>query len=576
MQVKFTDYHLFVRTPVVDKEFVQDRLHGVWSSGEGMHRFPKNLYAMSELLQTYPVLANNFTFMDMGKRMAQTREKYLALKQLNDASIDVPELRPYQRADVAYLMQWPAAGVFNEPRTGKTPTIIVTLKLLGILSNLIVVPAGLVLNWEKEFKVWWPECRVFTVYGLETRRMKLYNEFLKQSKVTPCALIISKDTLKEGYDDEGKKHTKDYGVLHKHLYGSIIVDEAHFLRVRDSDQSEAIFRLKHHASQRRYPMTGTPAVKHPSDLYGILHFLNPKKHSSFWQFVDRFFAIPEKPFASMVGKKHSKANKDYSRMGRVLPHRLQEFQELVFFNSVQRKRSEVMPWLPQKQRIPHLCLMEGKQMSLYRQMEQTFMACDGDIVIDTPNVLSQLMRMRQLCLDPALLGFNVKSAKTSALIEWLSDNNEPVVVMSMFTSYLELLKPKIEKLGKRVGTIIGEGMSKKAQEDAKERFQRGECDVLLCQIVSAGVGHTLDRAETVIFTDLAWNPADNEQAEDRITPVTEERNHAHNIITFVCPDTVDARINEILAEKKELTDYVNNAGREAIRRLTYGTQTVQD
>jgi SNF2 family DNA or RNA helicase len=60
------------------------------------------------------------------------------------------------------------------------------------------------------------------------------------------------------------------------IYDTAIVDEAHFLRNWKSKQSEAIFKIK---ATYRYPLTGTPSVKHGSDVYGLLHFINPERYS---------------------------------------------------------------------------------------------------------------------------------------------------------------------------------------------------------------------------------------------------------------------------------------------------------
>jgi SNF2 family DNA or RNA helicase len=77
----------------------------------------------------------------------------------------------------------------------------------------------------------------------------------------------------------------------------------------------------------------------------------------------------------------------------------------------------------------------------------------------------------------------------------------------------------------------------------------------------------LDRAETILFTDLPYNPSELEQAEDRITPTTEARIHKHTIVSFICSDSVDEKIQKIIENKKSLTDVINEGGREAIRRL---------
>lgn len=543
---KLTPDNVWVKTPYNEKDKVRNILNGVWSKKEGMYKFPRNIHAMRELMKMFPLLQADPEYIEAGKRMVAARNTALGLKTREDVDGD-PRLRSYQRVDVAYLKKLPAALIANEPRTGKTPTSIILMKELNMSYDmkkfLVVAPASLTLNWEKEFETWYPNCPVVVVKGTPKKRKLLYEKYTLNMMYRPRVLIISKDTWKT-----------DYEQFEKYEFDAVFVDEAHYLRNYDTAQSTAIMGIK---TNRRYALTGTPTIKHTSDIFGILKFLYPTRFSSYWQFVERYFEQSEDRWG-------------HRQIGEVKSHRKQELQEMIGFMGVQRKRQEVMPWLPPKQYISLYCDMDKKQIKLYDQMLNDFVAyIEGDDdapVVDTANVLAQLMRLRQLCLDPKLLGFDVPSAKTNTLIEWLDNNREPVVIMSMFTSYFDILKPQIEKLGLKVGMIHGK-MSSQDKETAKVEFQKGNKDVLLCNIISAGVGFTLDQAKVIIFTDKAWNPAENEQAEDRITPTTKELTHDHTVISLVIPGTVDERIHAILAQKKNLTDIVNEGGRNAIRKL---------
>lgn len=440
-----------------------------------------------------------------------------------------------------YLKNIPNAGIFNEPRTGKTPTSILLMKEMNFQSILVVCPASLIWNWAKELEKWYPEMNVFVVNGIPKKREKIINEFIHPEFLHKRVLIISKDTWKSIYQ------------FFSFPVDAVFIDEAHFLRNQKTAQSKAIQAIQ---AEHKYALTGTPTVKAGHDIFGILHFLYPKKFPSYWQFLERYFVITEDFWG-------------HKEIGGVKAGRKQELQELIGFVSVQRKREEVMKWLPEKQYITHYAQMDSKQSKLYSQMVEDMLIQEEDEnppVVDVANVLSQLMRLRQLCLDPRLLGFNVVGAKTKALLEWLDDNREPVVIMTMFSSYFDLVQPDIEKLGLKVGRIEGK-MSNKEKDQAATDFQHGKLDVLLCNIISAGVGFTLDKAKVILFMDKAWNPSDNEQAEDRITPTTEDKNHAHEVISFVVPESVDERINEILEHKQSMTEVVNHGGREAIRKL---------
>jgi SNF2 family DNA or RNA helicase len=535
MQVKLGSDFFFAKTPYKDRIFVSQGLNGVWSKKEGMYRFPKNLHAMRELLKSYPELLEDEIFIEAGKKIKQNQDRFLQLKQLEDTFGD-PRLRPYQRTDVNYLKELPAAGIFNEPRTGKTPTSILLMKEKQFKRVLVVCPASLIWNWAKEFNNWYPEIAVSVISGAPKQRKKVYEVFEQEGRRK--VLIVSKDTWK----------SEPLNLM----FDAAFIDEAHFLRNQKTAQTKAVHEIQAH---HKFALTGTPTVKHGSDIWGILHFLYPKKFPSYWQFLERYFVITQDHFG-------------YREIGDVKEGRKAELQELIGFISVQRKREEVMKWLPEKQYITHYAKMETKQQKIYNDMAEDMLAYDEELenMVDTALVLTQLLRLRQLCLDPRLLGFKETGAKTKALLEWLDNNREPVVIMSMFSSYFDLVQKDIEKLGLKVGRIEGK-MSNKEKDDTVASFQDGKIDVLLCNIISAGVGFTLDKAKVIIFMDKAWNPSDNQQAEDRITPTTEEKNHAHEIISIVVPDSVDERINTILEHKQSMTDVVNNGGREAIRKL---------
>jgi SNF2 family DNA or RNA helicase len=326
----------------------------------------------------------------------------------------------------------------------------------------------------------------------------------------------------------------------------MVVDEAHFLRNYKTAQSKAVFEVY---AKYKYALTGTPSVKHGSDVYGLLHFMNPAQFPSYWQFTDRYWDIIDNGWGKDLGREKE--------------HRRDELQTLMAINSVQRKRKEVMQWLPEAthQTIP--VQMDKAQVNLYEQMFEDFMATEGEGEeehgVDTMNKLSQLLRLRQLCLDPRLLGFKPVGAKTKMLLEFAEDNTDPFVVMTTFSSYFKLVKEDLEKLGKSVEVIDG-SVTKVKRQKIVEKFQAGKIDILLCNIIAAGVGLTLDKADTIIFLDKAFNPADNEQAQDRIVPTTKERYHPVTIISVVCGGTVDERVNEILDRKEDLTKLINKPG----------------
>jgi SNF2 family DNA or RNA helicase len=497
------------------------KLDATWIKSRNCWRLPNTIGALREMHRL------GFNVMEYGKTKAHDREVFLKRKNPEIVPLYDKRLRPYQLNDIWFLSHLPHCGVFSEMRTGKTPT---TLRLLEAEKHekiIVVCPASLVLNWEAEIKRW-TSLKAFAVSGTKTKRSKTYQDWDSNKGY----LVLSKDTAKADVD-----------LLSKFSSYALVCDESHFLRNYKSLQSKALFQLGKKAT-KRIALTGTPSTNAGSDAYGILHFLYPTKFSSYWSFVDRYFKTWESPWGS-------REISGYKRE--------EELKEVLDLISVQRKRSEVMKFIPPKQYQKIEVEMLPKQKKAYNEMLNMFTVEEADL--DAPSVLAQLTRLRQICLAPELLNIAAPSAKEQFILEWLENNpNEQVIIFSNFSSYLKKLALKIAKqkgTALEMGVIIGE-TPKPQRQSVVDNFQSGMYKVILANIQAAGVGLTLDKASTVIFLDRAYTPSENAQAEDRIVPTTENSNQDCMIIDVVCEKSIDEHINDILSKKKSVIEVVNN------------------
>lgn len=427
-------------------------------------------------------------------------------------------LRRYQNQDLHFLMVLKHAAIFSQQRTGKTPLLLKLIEEESPKHVVICCPASILFQFSKEVKTW-TTYQPMRYAGTAKKREKILNEFMG----TPQSiLLMSPQTL--------KNDVEKLNVLPPFYFA---VDEAHFLRNYKSQQSKAVFQLGKRAI-KRVALTGTPTVNTGEDIYGLLHFLYPNRFPSYWHFLDRYFETVKNHWGG-------KDVKGYKRK--------EELQEILEEISVQRKRVDVMEWLPPKQYQTIHLDMEPKQRKAYENMLHFFQA-EG---VTTLGILDQLTRLRQICLAPSTLGIDAPSAKENFLMEWLPENDSQVVIFSNFSSLLREIQKKIPGSA----LIIGE-TSPVERNWVVNDFQNGKTKVILANIQAAGTGLTLDRGETVIFLDRHFSPAINEQAEDRIIATTKESNQSATIITLVCADSVDEKINQMLQEKESITKVVNN------------------
>ena len=485
---------------------------GVWVNGRKLWKVPISKPVVD-------ALATDYVLKDLKRDIDNYHNLVYNIKNKSDTNGD-PRLRPYQRVDVEFLSMRKNAAVFNEQRTGKTPTILLAVKD-RMNKGIIVCPAGLKLNWSREIQRWIHRDSL-VVSGTKKKRLKLYQQFKDSDK---AILIISYETL--------RADIAEFGVE----FDVLIVDEAHRLRNYKTQQSKALLTLSKLA-KHVFPMTGTPAVNHPADVFGILKLLRPTKYSSYWNFIDRYFGYEQTRFGREILS--------------LKKHRIEEFTEVLNSISVQRKRNDVMQWIPP---ITHRTIpleLSDVQKRYYTQLVDTF-RYDENVV---PNAVALLTRLRQICLHTGLITEHESSPKADFIKEYLSDNAESILVFSSFTSFLKKLHAELP------GSVLLTGEQTQAEkQEAVDKIQRGEAKIMLANVVAGGTGWTLDKVDTIIFTDKSFNPIDNEQAQDRIVPTVKDATYgAKQIITLTMQETLEANIEQLLEAKQNIIQYVNNYG----------------
>ena len=442
-------------------------------------------------------------------------------------------LRTYQKSDAEFLASMPCSACFNEQRTGKTPTALETIKIRGLQNAriLIITTASSIYQWKEEYERWLGKsCEICA--GTPTKKKEAIQKW-------KYGLIVSLDSFKK---TEARSGLVD-PILSKEPK-MVILDEAHKIKNPKSANAQAVFRTRN--IPYRLALTGTPAQGKPYDVYSILRFLFPGDYGSYWKFIDKYFIIEDR---TVYNGGNPRTFKYYERFK---PGMAEELQNILKTFSTQRKRKDVMPWLPDKFYQKVKLEPTREQKKYLKDLEDTYRT--GDIV--TTGTLDRLVRYRQICLDPGLLDLKGKSPKTEWITNYLRDYpDEQIIVFSKFTSYLVRLS---EQLDTTWAMLVGATPTKTRGQYIKD-FQEGKFKVFLINIDAGKEALTLDAAETTIFTDKYPPIGSIEQAEDRFIASTEARAHkAHKIIELMIADTFDEQLYKLLEQRKSETDIINN------------------
>lgn len=439
------------------------------------------------------------------------------------------QLKPYQEEDVAFLSSKDAAGCFNQQRTGKTPTIISVLKQKGTEKNLIVCPASIIYQWKEEYEKWMQKPCV-AVSGTLSQKKKLLSEW-------SSGLVISYDSLKTTKKSDGL-----IDMILNQCPDAVILDEAHRIKNPKSANFKSIKRLT--KTSVRYALTGTPAPNKAEEIWSILHFINPKQWSSFWNFAQDYFRVTR----AMYGNHHLE-------IGNFKPGKERELQNYLNLIATNRKRKDVMAWLPDKDYMRIKLPLTLQQTKYLNELATYF---ETETVV-TQGVLDRLIRYRQICLDPGLLNLKGNSPKTDWIIQYLSDYPEkPIIIFSKFTSYLYNLTSSLVHNNINFSTIFGSTPTLQRHQIVNE-FQNGRLNLILINIDAGKEGLTLDRAEVTIFTDKYPPIGDIEQAEDRFVSTSEDKkDKPHTIIELCMKGTYDEQLYDLLEQRKSETDVIND------------------
>lgn len=463
------------------------------------------------------------------------------IKNLSDTSGN-PKLRHYQRVDVEVLKTNERFGLFNEMRTGKTPTILTALSEMKVNKVLFVVPKStILLTWIPELKKWTNyDCIAIKDESVKSRTKK----YLDFANCNNCALVVSKNTFKNDVKNQ---------LLTKFDF-TLVIDEAHFLRNYKTAQTQSILDVANHVSSV-YCLTGTPANNHPSDVFGILKVIDNKLYQDvdYWDFVDRYFGIVRKRITNYVTINLPKPN--------IKAQLADEFEYLVKKVSIMRKQVDVRDEMPSIMKNDLVLPMAKEQLLLYHETLDTM---KEELFYNKKSKITFLQiftKLRIISSTPINEGMKELGAKFDWVLDYLTDNDsDSIIIYSSFSDKgIHILSQILTK-----HKIKHQVMTGKTSQDQRVKaindFQGGVVKVILCNIKTVNVGVTLDKGDVMIFLDRELNPTENEQAESRFFPTQLTDNKPRQIINLYCQGTIDLKIKTMLNDKVDINKIINDQG----------------
>ncbi len=473
------------------------------------------------------------------------------------------ELRPYQHYGFSWLhfaRRWGLGVILaDDMGLGKTiQTLTLIQQLKEELGNgqgpaplpapvLLICPTSVVTNWEIERSTFTPDIKALVHQGGDRLQD---GDFLKAA--AEVDIVMTSYALAR----------RDGRFIQQMNWFGIVLDEAQNIKNPNTKQAQVIRRL---STNFRLALTGTPVENRLSELWSIMHFLNPGFLGSRKQFRESF-TLPIERYGDESAASH-----------------LRRLTRPFILRRVKTDPSVIQD-LPDKQEMKVYCYLSPEQATLYEAVVQNVMGeietLEGNSMSRRGLILSMLTQLKQICNHPAQYLHeedtydptedNSRSGKLQrlhALLEEVLAEGDRLLLFSQFTEMAGLLKKYIQEQFGVPTLYLHGGIPAKKRAGLVERFQSDDGPpIFLLSLRAGGTGLNLTRANHVFHFDRWWNPAVEDQATDRAFRIGQTKNVL--VHKFVCLGTLEERIDEMIQDKRALASSIVGEGENWLTEMS--------
>ncbi|MGI9596361.1 MAG: DEAD/DEAH box helicase, partial [Acidimicrobiales bacterium] len=334
---------------------------------------------------------------------------------------------------------------------------------------------------------------------------------------------------------------RDIDALEQVEWDKVILDEAQAIKNPASETAQQLRRLQ---ARTRVALTGTPIENGLGDLWAIMDFTNPGLVGGRAAFIAQL---------SQSGTGRDSGEQALRALNGILVFR--------------RTKAEPQIAAELPDRIDELdhCAMTPEQIGLYQAVLDSLVVDTeaGDTAQRKGAVLAAITALKQICNHPAayqaddepLDGRSGKLARLNQIVDNVFAANERVLIFTHFASWGEKLADYLtERTGRPIHCYHG-GLSRGARDKLVKDFQAStDAGAMVLSLKAGGTGLNLTAASHVVLYDRWWNPAVEDQARDRVWRIGQTSTViCHRL---VCPGTVDERVEEVVAGKRQIADMV--------------------
>lgn len=487
---KFAEEKYLLETPsqiYIEKLLVEkEKSYHIWGKFFEKDQLSEFWVPKSALIKTHNVQSVEIDY-----------SKYSHRPPLNHQKIAIEKLAGSKRFILA-----------DDMGLGKTTSTIIAALETGSKKILIVCPASLKINWQREIENYSDR----SVFICEGKKFSTEHDFV----------IINYDILKNFHDPKSKELT----LLEQCNFDLVILDEAHMISNAQAQRTKIINSFVKKIN-RVWLLTGTPMTSRPMNYYNLLSIIESPVAQNWMAYAIRY----------CQGYQFKAGNRKVWNVSGA--SNLEELRDRTSKQILRRLKEEVLD-LPDKIITPVYLRLQSKEYENLMGEYYDWYDKNPDESSSLTVQFSKLMKVRKVIA-------NEKTRQTIEFAENILEQGKKVIIFTNFTDSLQTI---YQHFGKQAVYLDG-SCSNSVRQQAVDSFQNEEkIKVFVGNLKAAGVGLTLTSAEVVIMNDLSFVPAEHAQAEDRAYRYGQKS----NVLVYypLYENTIEGAIYDILNTKKQI------------------------
>lgn len=435
-------------------------------------------------------------------------------------------LFPYQDTGATFLAQRQKALLADTMGLGKSAQAITACDKVGARSIIVLCPASVRINWQREFS------------KFSAMHRKSVVMLTGKASIIPNGInICSYDLL---------SNEKIFRALMQHEWDALILDEEHYLKGRDTKRTKSVFGPRCDATtglaskaKRIWALSGTPAPNNMSELYPLLRAFNIWK-TGYWPFVERYCTGHDSGFGFQItGAKN-----------------VPELKALLQPIMLRRKIEDIMSDLPP---VTFSEIVLDPKMTTHPDDQKAWM--DAEASEDGQKLQWMLDHLPEDKIDLegqatalATLRKMTGMAKVRPAVQLIEDELrsglDKVVIFAIHRDVIMYLRECLKPFGV---VVIWGGTDAEKRQNHIDRFRtKGGCRVFIGQVKAAGTGvdGLQDACSNVVFVESSWTPSENAQAVGRVRRIGQKRPVLVRFVSLA--NSIDEHVQRVLSRKTQM------------------------